>query len=89
MIGEYKNNEEEVQLLINWLKVLSDGYVKPDVNYSKVVREGNPIGGNTTGVVRDTKDNVPYMDAINATLADKFGITVDISAISERRNKYN
>lgn len=77
---------ERVVLLINWLAVLNKGYVKPDVNTSKASGTSN-----TTGIVRDTKDFIPYIDKINAELATSLGIkSVNIDEVQKRRSQnYN
>lgn len=60
---------ERVQLmnnndLIMWLKTLSDGYAKPDLSE-------NPTG---TGTVRETKNFMPFIMAINSKLCELSGI---------------
>jgi len=53
------------KVLIEWLSVLSNGYVKPDVNKTS---------GNNTGVVRDTKKFFPYIDEINDELCTRLQV---------------
>lgn len=57
---EYLNAND----LINWLNVLSNGYVKPDLSDNK----------NSTGIVRETKNYIPFIMAINARLCELSGI---------------
>lgn len=61
-----KESRESVSDLIRWLEVLSNGYVKPDVNKST---------SNTQGVVRDTKKYFPFIDNINDKLCQDLGVT--------------
>lgn len=57
--------QENANDLIRWLEVLSNGYVKPDVNKQS---------SNIQGVVRDTKKYFPYIDIINDSLCEHFNI---------------
>lgn len=64
-----KTSEENAQSLINWLAVLSNGYVKPDVNKGT---------SNVHGVVRDTKKFFPFIDSINERLCELLDVTVPV-----------
>lgn len=60
---------ERTELMTNvdkiaWLKVLSDGYAKPDLSE-------NPTG---TGTVRETKNYMPWIMSINKHLCEASGI---------------
>jgi len=77
------DDKERVQGLLEWLEILNKGYVKPDVNASK-----SNMVGNTTGVVSDTKDFMPYIDRINEKLAYFLKVdNVDLSSVNARRSK--
>ncbi len=65
------NSQDELHYLLKWLSVLSNGYVKPDVN------KGHEASNNTTGVIRDTKDFRPYINAINKKLSETLNIDID------------
>jgi hypothetical protein len=80
------DDNERVIMLINWLSVLNKGYVKPDANTSKA-----PGTSNTTGIVRDTKDFIPYIDKINEELASALNIkSVNLEDVKKRRSQsYN
>lgn len=51
------------QMLIEWLKVLNDGYVKPHM------KSDNDTCCNETGVVRETKKFFQYIEGANKTLS--------------------
>lgn len=55
--------------LISWLKVLGDGYVKPDLHAQQ--------NANATGVVRDTKEYQPVIELVNKRLCKMAGIDCD------------
>ncbi len=74
---------DEVELLILWLKCLNEGYVKPDVNSGKP----GVNSMNSTGIVKDTKDFIPYISGINETLSNIFGIETDLTSVQERKNR--
>ena len=59
--------------LISWLKVLNDGYAKPDLTKSTT--------GTGTGTVRETKNFMPFIMAINSKLCELSG--VDCPEITE------
>lgn len=59
-----RESHEDIPHLIAWLKVLSNGYVKPDVF------KGGDASNNTTGVVRDTKSFMPYINGVNKKLSE-------------------
>ncbi len=75
--------KDRVDSLIKWLSVLNQGYVKPDVNATK-----SSGTSNTTGIVYDTKDFMPYIDKINHELSVSLGVAgVDLDAVNTRRTK--
>jgi len=77
------DDRELTNSLLRWLEILNKGYVKPDVNASK-----SNVTGNTTGIVSDTKDFMPYIDKINEKLAYVLSVdNVDLSSVVARRNK--
>jgi len=77
------DNKERVTMLINWLSVLNEGYVKPDANTAKAQETSN-----TTGIVRDTKDFIPYIDKINHELSLALRVpNVDLETVNARRTK--
>ncbi len=53
---------EKVKLLIKWLNVLQRGRTKPDT-------KGN------SGIVRDAKDYIGYINGINETLGKILNVT--------------
>ena len=60
--------------LVNWLRVLNDGYAKPDLSDSP----------NGTGTVRETKDFKPFIMLINSKLCQLSGIDCpDVSEFTE------
>lgn len=66
--------------MIDWLKVLNDGYAKPDLS-------GNPSG---TGTVRETKDFKPFIMLINSRLCELSGIECpDVSEFTEFKQSGN
>ena len=52
--------------LIDWLRALSNGYVKPDLT------KGD--SSNTTGIVRETKNYIPFIMLINTELCRRAGL---------------
>lgn len=67
-------NLEKERVLIEWLSVLSNGYVKPDVNKTS---------SNSTGVVRDTKKFFPYIDELNDELCKRLEVKIPVKVKDE------
>lgn len=66
--------------LINWLRVLNDGYAKPDLTKS--------VTGTGTGTVRETKNFMPFIMAINSRLCELSGVDCpEITEILKNNNK--
>lgn len=63
------------QELINYLKVLGNGYVKPDLATS---------GKSSSGVVRDTKKYFPYIESLNEEMCKRAGIILPPDYINRR-----
>jgi len=62
--------KEEVAYLIDWLKILHNGYTKPDM------KSDDPNNLNSTGVVRDTRENIKYIRAANERLVKLLGCSM-------------
>lgn len=64
--------------LIHWLQVLSEGYAKPDLSHS----------ASGTGTVRETKNFMPFIMAINSKLCELSGIDCpDVDSFKHFKNK--
>lgn len=73
-----ENKNQTVEYLIEWLKILHDGYTKPDM------KSDSPNNLNTTGVIRDTRENIRYIRAANDKLVELLGC--DMSGTIEKRS---
>lgn len=80
---EIMTNED----LISWLRVLGEGYVKPDIYAVD--------NQNTTGVVKDTAQYMPFIMSINSELCRRAGVDCpDVSRFldfkdNDRERKYS
>jgi hypothetical protein len=63
------------QELIDYLRVLGQGYVKPDLAKENRVPDG---------VVRETKKYFPYIYALNVEMCRRAGITLPPDVINRR-----
>lgn len=72
---ETNNINPTFQELVEYLKVLGEGYVKPDL--AKENRVPN-------GTVRETKKYFTFIDAINVEMCKRAGITIDLQTINRR-----
>ncbi len=64
-----------VDAMINWLKVLNEGYAKPDLSANQ-----------SSGTVRETKDFKPFIMLINSKLCELSGLDCpDVSEFVEFR----
>lgn len=63
----FNEKEPSFRDLVSYLKVLGDGYVKPDIARPPQERV-------TSGVVRDTKKYFEFIDALNIEMCRRAGI---------------
>lgn len=74
-IETQESKEPTFKELVDYLEVLGNGYVKPDLATEGRVQ---------SGVVRDTKKYFPYIDAINQEMCKRAGITFPPNSINRR-----
>lgn len=70
---ETNSTNPTFQELVEYLKVLGEGYVKPDL--AKENRVPN-------GTVRETKKYFAFIDAVNIEMCKRAGITIHPESIS-------
>lgn len=72
---EANNINPTFQELVDYLRVLGQGYVKPDLAKENRTSEG---------VVRETKKYFTFIDAVNIEMCRRAGITIAPESISRR-----